>query len=186
MNKIKLINQIKALLSIEVKLEQMKLDDGMTIIEAEVFEADAEVFIVNGEERVALPIGEYTLEDGRILVVTVDGIIAEIKDAPVEDAPVEDAPVEDAVAPELAAPTAIKKIVESISKEMFFEEMAKLNARIDGLQLAKVEPVELAVHPIIPNPESIVDKKVVSLYSHKNAKTMQDIVFEKINKFKNK
>ena len=181
MNKIKLINQIKALLSIEVKLEQMKLDDGMTIIEAEVFEADAEVFIVNGEERVALPIGEYTLEDGRILVVTVDGIIAEIKDAPVEDAP-----VEDAVAPELASPKAIKKIVESISKEMFFEEMAKLNARIDGLQLAKVEPVELAVHPIIPNPESIVDKKVVSLYSHKNAKTMQDIVFEKINKFKNK
>ena len=60
MSKSKIINEIKTLLGLEVKLEQMKLDNG-TLIEAEVFEPNAEVFIVNEEERVALPIGEYIL-----------------------------------------------------------------------------------------------------------------------------
>ena len=74
------INQIKALLGMEVKLETMKLVNG-TEIEAEVFEAGAEVFIVSEEEKVALPIGEYELEGGQVLVVAEEGVISEIKDA---------------------------------------------------------------------------------------------------------
>jgi len=97
MSKIKIINQIRTLLNMEVKLEQMKLDNGV-VIEADVFEADNEVFVVNGEERVALPIGEYVLEDGRALIVAVEGIIAEIKEVGEPEAP-----VEDAVAPDMGA-----------------------------------------------------------------------------------
>ena len=63
----------------EIKLESMKLDNG-TVIEAEAFEANQEVFIVTeNEEKIALPVGEYTLEDGMILVVVEEGVIAELK-----------------------------------------------------------------------------------------------------------
>ena len=62
----------------ETKLAQMTLENG-TIIEAEVFEPEAEVFIVTEEDRIALPVGEYALEDGMILVVENEGIIKEMK-----------------------------------------------------------------------------------------------------------
>ena len=57
----------------------MSLENG-TIIEAEEFAPAAEVFIVTEEDKIALPVGEYSLEDGMILVVEAEGIIKEIKD----------------------------------------------------------------------------------------------------------
>lgn len=74
-----MLNQIKTLLNIEVKLEEMKLENG-TIITADSFEKDKEIFIVTDDEKVALPIGEYKLEDGRILVIEIEGIISDIKE----------------------------------------------------------------------------------------------------------
>ena len=79
------INKIKTLLGLEIKLEQMKLENG-TVLEAEAFEAGAEIFIVNEEDRIAVPMGEYMLEDGKVLIIAEDGIIGEIKDAE-EEAP---------------------------------------------------------------------------------------------------
>jgi len=76
----------------EVKLESMKLENGTTI-EAEAFEANQEVFIVTEDEKIALPVGEYEMEDGRILVVAEEGVIAEMRDAG-EEAP-EEAPAEE-------------------------------------------------------------------------------------------
>ena len=81
------INKIKTLLGLEIKLEQMKLENG-TVLEAEAFEAGAEIFIVNEEDRIAVPMGEYMLEDGKVLIIAEDGIIGEIKEmeAPAEEA----------------------------------------------------------------------------------------------------
>ena len=78
-----ILNKIRTALNMEVKLEQWKLLNG-TIIEAEVFEADQEVFIITEEARIALPVGEYKIEDGKILVVREEGIIAEINEAEAE------------------------------------------------------------------------------------------------------
>merc|ERR1711904_337469 len=47
--------------------------------EAEVFESGKEVFIKTEDENVALPVGEYELEDSRVLVVEEEGVIKEIK-----------------------------------------------------------------------------------------------------------
>jgi len=186
------LNQIKAVLGLEVKLEQMKLDNG-TIIEAEVFEPDNEVFVVTGEDRVAVPVGEYVLEDGKILVIIEEGIIAEIKEAVAEEeaAPEGEAPPEQEME---EAPASPKKIVESISKELFFAEIEKLKAEIIAeLKLAKVEPekveevaVELAeeVKPIIASPESIVEKKATNLYSQNKSKTVQSTVWAKLANIK--
>ena len=65
-----LLNKARVLLGMEVKLEQMKLDNG-AILEAEVFEAGAEVFVVADEERVAVPVGEYEAE-GKTIVDEVE------------------------------------------------------------------------------------------------------------------
>ena len=73
------LNQIKELLNIQVKLEEMKLENG-TIVTADSFEKDSELFIVTDDQQVAMPVGEYILEDGRLLVVSEEGIIADIRD----------------------------------------------------------------------------------------------------------
>ena len=116
--KTSVINQIKTLLGMEVKLEQMKMADGVTVIEADKFEMDNEVFVVTpDEQKIPVPVGEYELEDGRILVVEVEGIIAAVNEAPMEEevAPAEaetpEVPVE--ATEETATPkeTEITKIV---------------------------------------------------------------------------
>ena len=61
----------------EVTVAQMTLENG-AVLEAEAFEAGSEVFIVTEDEKVAVPVGEYTMEDGMILVVAEEGIIGEI------------------------------------------------------------------------------------------------------------
>lgn len=61
----------------EVVLATMNLENG-TVIEAEEFSAGKEVFIITDDERVPMPVGEYTLEDGRNVVVKEEGIIESI------------------------------------------------------------------------------------------------------------
>jgi len=126
-----LINQIKTLLGMEVKLETMKLSDGVTVLEAEMFEAGNEVFVVTeDEQKIALPIGEYEMEDGRILVVVEEGVISEIKEKEEEEEEVEEeAPIEEEAKKEQEMETskaAPKKIVESMIKESFFSEIEAL------------------------------------------------------------
>jgi hypothetical protein len=79
MKSTEMLNQIKTLLNIEVKLEETKLENG-TIVSAESFEKGKELFIVTDDEKVAMPVGEYLLEDGRLVVVSEEGIIADIRE----------------------------------------------------------------------------------------------------------
>jgi hypothetical protein len=80
-----LINQIKTLLGMEVKLEQMKLADGVTVLEADAFEPEMEIVIVTeDDQKIPVPVGEYEMEDGRILVVENEGIISEMKEMETE------------------------------------------------------------------------------------------------------
>lgn len=171
------INQIKSLLSMEVKLAQMKLKDGVTVIEAEAFEPEQAVFIVNGEEKIPLPVGEYELEDGMLLVVTVDGIIAEIKEVAVE----EEAPeVEIEVEAQAEAVATPKRIVESVSKEMFFAEIEKLRTEIAELKLAKQElKSDVVVEPLTHSPE-IKPQIKLNKFSPNRQLTTQDIVMAKL------
>ena len=134
--------------AVEVKLAQMMLEDGVTIIEAEAFEPEYSVGIVQEEGIIPLPVGEYTLEDGRVLVVEVEGIIAAVNEAVAEEALPEQEQAPEMEMSEPEAPQA-KKIVESIVKESFFSEMEAMRNEITELkaQLAQKEEskeVELA------------------------------------------
>jgi hypothetical protein len=187
-----LINQIKTLLGMEVKLETMKLSDGVTVLEAEMFEAGNEVFVVTeDEQKIALPIGEYELEDGRILVVVEEGIISEIKEkeAEEEEAP-EEAPIEEEAKKEQEMETskaAPKKIVESMIKESFFSEIEALKNENIALKaelskLKEAKEVELSeVKPISFNPENENTNESIKL-SAKRPRTTMDSILEKLNK----
>jgi len=147
------LNEIKTLLGMEVKLAQMKLKDGVTIIEADAFEMDNNVFIVNGEEKIPVPVGEYELEDGMILVVAVEGVIAEIKE-PIAEVETSEAEVEVEVEAQAETVATPKRIVESVSKEMFFSEIEKLRTEIAELKLAKQElSSDVVVEPLTHSPE---------------------------------
>ena len=74
-----MLNQIKTLLNIEVKLEERKLENG-TVVSAESFEKGKEIFIKTDDEKVAMPVGEYLLEDGRLVVVEEEGIIGDVRE----------------------------------------------------------------------------------------------------------
>ena len=196
------INQIKTLLGMDVKLEQMKLMDGITIIEADSFEAESAVAIVTeDEQKIPMPIGEYELEDGRMLVVAVEGIIAEVKEAAEEEPVAEEPEVEEEVEAQTEAPKDVKKTVESIIKETFFSEMEALKLENEELKaklemFSKVEPtaevateeaatetkVELEeVTPIVFNPEN-VNKTEAFKIAPKRPRSTMDAILEKINK----
>ena len=144
MNNKAILNKVKELLGMEVKLEQRKLEDGVTVIEADAFEPDNEVMIVTEDEQmIPLPVGEYVMEGGEeVLVVTEEGLISEIKakEEEVEEEVVEEeAKKDDKEEEEMAEESRpIKKTVESIVKETFFTEIENLKKENAELK-AKLE-----------------------------------------------
>lgn len=197
MNEKTILNKVRTLLGLEVKLETMRLSDGVSMLEAEAFEAGQPVFILTeDEQRIALPIGDYELEDGRILVVVEEGVIADVREASepeveVEvEAPEAEMPAEEEMS-EAAAPQA-KKIVESITKESFFSEIEALKKENEELKaqiaLSKTEvaeevaPVELSEEPkpISFNPENETKVEAFKVAKNRQRSTM-DSILEKFN-----
>lgn len=179
----------------DVKLEQMKLADGVTILEADMFEAGNEIVIVTeDEQKIPLPIGEYELEDGRILVVVEEGIISEIKEVSEEEempeVPAEEVPTEAKQEMETEVKAAPKKTVESVVKETFFAEIEALKTENETLkaELSKLkevkEEVELSIEeevkPITHNPEKVNEAPLFK-FGQSRPKTMMDSIIEKIN-----
>jgi hypothetical protein len=189
------INQIKTILGMEVKLAQMKLDNG-TVLEAEAFEAGMPVFIVNEEDRIALPVGEYKLEDGMMLIVVEEGIIAEVKEVemPEAEVEVEEPEVEVEVEQEMSETATPKKVIESIVKESHFskEEVDALKAEIEALkeeikslkEVKEEEGVELSAQPLVHNPEATSEVKL-NLYSQSRTRNTFDTVLSKIANINN-
>ena len=188
-----ILNKVRELLGMEVKLETMKLDDNVTVIEAEAFEADNEVVVVTeDEQKIPLPVGNYNLEDGRVLVVAEEGLIAEVKEKEEEVKEEEEVEVEkdEPMEEEMSdAPTKeVKKTIESVVKETFFSEMEalkkeneELKAKLAGnveVELASEEPT---VDPIAFNPENVQKIENVKLAS-KRERSIMDSILEKINK----
>ena len=145
MNNRTILNKVKELLGMEVKLEQRKLEDGVTVIEADEFAPDNEVMIVTEDEQmIPLPVGEYVMEGGeQVLVVTEEGLISEIKakEEEVEEEVVEEEAKKDyeEKEEEMADESRpIKKTVESIVKETFFTEIENLKKENAELK-AKLE-----------------------------------------------
>ncbi len=214
MNNKAILNKVRELLGMEVKLEQRKLEDGVTIIEADEFAPENEVVIITeDEQRIPLPIGEYKMDDSKILVVTEEGLIAEIKEAAAEE---EEEVIEEEAKKdyeekeeEMADESKpVKKVVESIVKETFFNEIEtlkkeneELKAKLENLSKVETEETEVtseevvedektelsteeldpAVKPISFNPEN-KEVREKMLYAQNRQETTLDRIYKKLNK----
>jgi len=189
MNTNQILNKVRTLLGMEVKLEQMKLIDGVTVIEAESFEPEMEVFVVTeDDQKIPLPVGEYEMEDGRILVIENEGIVKEVKEKMEEEVEVEAPETETEIEVEAEKETAApKKTIESVVKETFFSEIEALKTENETLKaelsaLKKIE-VELSEEPkpISFNPENTNPVERVKL-APKRPHSIMDSVLNKLNK----
>ena len=166
-----------------VELAQAKLENG-TVLEAEAFESGKEIFILTDDEKVAVPVGEYQMEDGQILVVEEEGLIAEIKEAEAkeeeeveaseevsEETELEEVEAEYATKEELAE---VRSLVEEI-KQMIEkkEEMSEVEEQVKE-ELSETPATEAITH----NPEP---KQKVSLkYAQNRKQSTFDKVMSKI------
>ena len=200
-----MIDQIKTLLGIEVKLEEMKLENG-TIVSAESFEKDKEIFIVTDDEKVAMPVGEYLLEDGRLVVVSEEGMIADVREV-ADEAPEK----EEEVTSDLADEEEVKEEVETAEvgdwegMEKRIQNLEDAIADLKGDKESKMEDVqeeemadeskslksrtvkeefsEAASKPIKHNPEAETTKKTkVEFGKGQFNTTSLDRVLSKLNK----
>jgi len=166
----------------KVELATAKLENG-TVLEAEAFEAGNEIFIITEDDKVALPVGDYTMEDGKMLVVAEEGIIAEIKD--LEEAPAEDeveAEEEEmgyVTKEELAeAVSEIKAMIEDMKKEEMSEDEVELSEELP--KEVKEELSEPAAEPIAHNPEQ-KNNNIGVKFAQNRKQTTLDKVMSKIN-----
>ena len=208
MKPLDMLNQVKELLGVEVeqeevKLAQIKLENG-TVIEAESFEAEQPVFIVTEDERVAVPIGEYNLEDGQVLVVEEEGIIKEIAEAKSKEEVEEEIEAAEEVQEE-----SLEEEEEEEKEEMKYVTKEELNAAVDEIKamiedlkgphkdeeemseaeqlglamtekLSKEESLELSETEKVSHSPEAKSKREITLYAKNRTRTLKDRVLNKI------
>ena len=188
-----LLEKIKTLLSAKVNLAEMTLENG-TILEAESFATGESVFIKTDDERVALPIGEYTLEDGRLLIVEEEGIIAEIKEETAEMPAEELAEVEVEVEPEsYDTPKAaeqvedvLQAVVEAIGPEIekIQQEVAEMKKELEEVKMQYKKKEEMAAQTPAAKPKKHspeATKTAPTKLATRRPATTMDIVMQKLN-----
>lgn len=190
-----MLNEIKSLLGVELSEEQeivlakLNLENG-TVLESEDFNSGSEVFILTEDESVALPVGEYKLEDGRILEVAEEGIIAEIKAEKEDEESEEEKPEEKkemayATKEELAEVVSMVEEIKSMIEKMGSykdKEEEKMSEEIEDL---KEELSQAAAEPLAHSPEKETEKKI-NLYSQNRPTNTTDLVLQKIANIKNR
>jgi len=161
----------------DAKLEEMKTDAGAVLF-AEVFEAGEPVFILEGDAQIPLPVGDYTLEDGRKLSVTEEGIIAAIAEAESPAKPENpEMKTEDAPEKKLYSVEDIKALIDAgLSKEKT-ENEAKVKALETKLQELEAK-LETEPEGIKPNPEG---RKTESVKLGTKQQSPVERVFELMN-----
>ena len=174
----KFFAELSAVETSEVELAQAKLDNG-TVLEAESFEAGQPIFIVSEEDRIAVPVGEYEMEDGRILVVAEEGVIGEIKEATAE--------VEEEPSVEIEVEAAVETTMEDKIKEMVMPLIEEMRAEMSAIkeEMAKKKQEMSsdmpAAMPIRHNPEAAPAPARVNL-AQNAPETAIDRVLARLNK----
>jgi hypothetical protein len=158
-----MLKRIQTLLNTRVELEDRKLDNG-TVISADEFAEGQPVFIVTEDERIPMPVGEYEMEDGSMLVVEEEGVIGAIKAADEAEEEVVEEEVTEEVEEEMSEVKEPKKVVESTVVETHFSDEQKSEL---------VEAILSSVNPLI---EELQNK--VSELESKLSVEVQEVVEE--------
>jgi Mg2+ and Co2+ transporter CorA len=198
MEKTKMLNQIRTLLNIEVRLEEMKLENG-TVVSADTFEKGSEIFIVTDDEKVAMPVGEYILEDGRLVIVEAEGMIADVREVS-DEVPAKEETTEDLETVETEVPaevaTEVEAIIEAVVEviapvieevkseiEELKKEFGKMRKYEDEEEEEKEkEEMSAARRPIKHNPEAKTAQRKQMQFAKGQFTSTLDRVLNKLNK----
>ena len=184
LSKIKEVVGIELSEEVSVQLEEIKLDNG-TILVAEKFESGQSVFIKSeDDENIALPVGEYALEDGRKLMVKEEGLIDAIGEVEVKEEEVEASEeTEEEKETELEEE---EVAMEYVTKEEFSKAMEEIKGMIENMSKEEmkeeVEKEELSAEvaePVVHNPEAKSETKSLLKKSYPN--TIQNRIYQKLN-----
>ena len=196
-----MIKQVKNLLGVElsdIQLAELKLENG-TVLEADAFESGKEVFIKTEDENVALPVGEYELEDNRLLVVEEEGVIKEIKAQEEEEK--EDEEKEDDkeemryvtreefrkemdelkdMVEKMMSPKDKEDMSSQIQEEVYLAVTEVLNSQAEEKEILKEELSQPAAEPLKHNPEEKKSNLKVKFAQNRTKSTL-DRVMETIS-----
>ena len=188
-----MLNEIKTLLNIEVKLEEQKLENG-TVVSAEAFEKGKEIFIVTDDEKIAMPVGEYILEDGRLVVVEEEGVIADVREVSDEVPAKEEVEETEDLGEEKKEMAEEADVADWKGMEIRIKNLedAIADLKADKVEAEKEEEVEMseeevkeelsAVKPIKHNPEASTPQKKQVQFAKGQFNTTLDRVLNKLNK----
>ena len=187
-----IVESIKEVLGMElaevkVELEERELQNG-TKITAEKFEEGASVFILtesgDEEEKIALPVGSYEMNDGTVLVVSEEGKIGEIREASDEVPATEEDLEEDLAVVEdwEGMEKRIQNLEDAVASLKADKEEMKEEVVVEKVEASKVElnSIEVAADPISHNPEKTVKKERVKFGNNRPMST-RDKVLQIIN-----
>ena len=196
-----ILNKIKNIVGEKVELSENKIEmaevtlENGTVLVAESFEAGNSIFIKTEDEQIALPVGEYELEGGKILAVVEEGLIDSIKEAAKEEEAVEEEELSEESEEVKETELEEEEKMNYVTKEEFAFAVEEIKAMIDeklgnkeemkeeAQEEVKEEKEELsavAPEPVKHNPEAEVDSKMNFKISENRIKTTKDRVFDKI------
>jgi len=115
-----------------------------------------EIFIVTDDEKVAMPVGEYILEDGRLVVVEAEGVIADVREVSDEVPAKEEETTED-----------LKEEKEEEEKMADVADWEGMEKRIQNLEDAIASLKEDKVEA-----EEVVEEKEVEMKEELSAVTL--------------
>lgn len=167
------LNRVMELLgykkSVAIELAQKKSQDGATTFDSESFAVGDAITIVTEDGNIAVPEGEYALEDGTIVSVDGGGVIVEVATAGEETAE------EEVVASNVpdAASQIPKTVIETMTKETHFAEevtpVAEITSEEQGALVDNLAGLIDSVTPDAVTPEiaqavaTAIADKIVSI-----------------------
>tara|TARA_R100001443_G_scaffold602_2_gene2390 strand:- start:468 stop:1052 length:585 start_codon:yes stop_codon:yes gene_type:complete len=170
---------------VKVELAQAKLENG-TLVESESFKAGDEIFIITDDEKVAMPVGEYVMEDGKLLVVEEEGIIADYRvvsdDVPQKEDELEEKKEEMDEEAAVYDWKGMEKRIKNL-EDAIADLKSKMGEKEDFEKVEEQVKQELsetpAAEPISHNPE-VEDKKINLKYAQNRKQTSLDRVLSKM------
>lgn len=170
---------------VKVELAQAKLENG-TIVESESFKAGDEIFIITDDEKVAMPVGEYMMEDGKLLVIEEEGIIADYRvvsdDVPQKEDELEEKKEEMNEEAAVYDWKGMEKRIKNL-EDAIADLKSKMGEKEDFEKVEEQVKQELsetpAAEPISHNPE-MEDKKINLKYAQNRKQTSLDRVLSKM------
>ena len=191
-----ILNKIKNIVGVElseekVELAEISLKNGTLLVSEEFTKGNA-VFIKSEDGEMALPVGEYELEDGRTLFVVEEGLIDNITKAAEE---AEEELSKETVDTEMEEheDKEEKEEMKYVTREEFALAMDELKSMIEAMdhkkkkdemseesQETKEELSAETVKPIKHNPEAEQNNKLNFKISGNRQTTTMDRVYSKI------